>query len=247
VAGKTPNYEEFETGRRDRLRRQMQAIRLGDFIGVRYNITDHTNDFEIYNIVTDPKQTHNVAVSQASLQRQMKDRVLQVRRPDGDAKRPYDNELVPSVKAGNLVSNRLDYAVYQGGWPWVPNFEALVPAKRGRATGLDLGVGPGAGAYGIRFSGYLNAPRDGEYTFHLVSDAGAQLRLHDALVIDDDFSHDGSEVTASIRLKSGLHPLRLFYRHQTGAPVLRLDYSGPGIERQSVPTAFFSTGSEVKK
>lgn len=247
VAGKTPNYEAFEAGRRDRLRRQMQAIRLGDFIGVRYNITDHTNDFEIYNIVTDPKQTQNVAVTHASLQRQMKDRVLQVRRPDGDAKRPYDDELVPSVKPGNLVSHRLDYAVYQGDWSWVPNFETLVPAKQGRVAGLDLGMGPREGMFGIRFSGYFNAPADGEYTFHLVSDAGAQLRLHDALVIDDDFSHDGSEVTAAIRLKSGLHPLRLFYRHQTGAPVLRLECSGPGIERQSVPTASLHTGSELKK
>ena len=235
MAGRTPDYPGFEALRRNRLRRQMQAIRLGDFIGVRYNVTNHADNFEIYSLVTDPKETNNLAASRADLQQQMKDRVLQVRRPDGGAPRPYDHELVPALKAGVKVGRRLDYAVFEGAWPWLPNFDQLAPVKTGRARRLNLGPRTRASHFGIRFRGCFLAPADGEYTFYLVSDAGAQLRLHDALVIDDDFNHDGSEVAAAIRLQAGLHPFCLSYRHQTGAPRLQLEYSGPRLPRQTVP------------
>src|ERR1019366_4333073 len=147
----------------------------------------------------------------------------------------YDTALVPAVRTSVLLSNQLNFAVFEGRWPWLPDFDTLVPRKTGLAAGLDLGVRSRDTDYGIRFDGYFLAPADGQYTFHLTSDAGAQLRLHEALVIDDDFNHRGAEVSASIRLQAGLHPLRLFYRHQTGTPLLRFEYAGPGIQRQSVP------------
>ena len=34
----------------------MQLIRFGKYSGVRYNIKDAQDNFEIYNVVTDPKQ-----------------------------------------------------------------------------------------------------------------------------------------------------------------------------------------------
>lgn len=237
--GKTPNYEDFAPAHRGRLRKQMQAIRVGDFIGVRYNITNHSDAFEIYNILTDPEQTNDVAASHPDLQRLMHDRVLQVRRPGGGVTRPYDRELVPAVKTDAVSSHHLNFAAFKGAWPWLPDFDTLSPVRTGRITGLDLGVRPGGSNFGLRFTGYFVAPTDGDYTFHLTSDAGAQLRLHDALVIDDDFNHDGSEATASIRLQAGLHPFRLFYRHNRGPALLRLEYSGPGIPRQAMTSAAF--------
>jgi arylsulfatase A-like enzyme len=241
LAGRTPHYPEFEPDHRDRLRRQMQAIRFGDYLGVRYNITNQATDFEIYNVVLDPKQTHNIAAVNPALQQRMKDRVLQVRRPDPDAKRPYDRELVPAAKAVGIVSNQLEYAVFSGTWPWLPSLDALTPIKQGHTTNLVVSVSRRTTNFGMRFSGYFLAPVDGEYTFYLKTDAGAALRLHDALVIDDDFSHSGAEVSGTIRLQAGVHPLRLFYRHRTGAPTLQLEYAGPSIPRQSVPSTAFGT------
>lgn len=54
--GHTPNYTDFEVQRRKRTRGQMQLIRFGKYSGVRYNIKDAQDNFEIYNVVTDPKQ-----------------------------------------------------------------------------------------------------------------------------------------------------------------------------------------------
>jgi arylsulfatase A-like enzyme len=61
--GKTPSYTEFEKSRRGKPRQQMQAIRVGDFVGVRYGVKSHSDPFEIYNVVTDPKETTDVASS----------------------------------------------------------------------------------------------------------------------------------------------------------------------------------------
>ena len=83
-------------------------------------------------------------------------------------------------------------------------------------------------------------PVDGDYNFYLTSDAGAVFRVHDATVIDDDFTHTNGEVSASIRLKAGPHPIRLTYRHLSGAAVLDLKYSGPAISKQTVPLSAFA-------
>jgi hypothetical protein len=51
-------------------------------------------------------------------------------------------------------------------------------------------------------------------------------------------------VFATILLKAGLHPLRIFYRHGAGRVNLDLKFSGPDLAKQPVPsTAFASDGS----
>ena len=57
------------------MRRQMQALCIGDYVGVRYNILAHSDNFEIYNALTDPKEARNLGgqASFAALQQQFKD------------------------------------------------------------------------------------------------------------------------------------------------------------------------------
>jgi hypothetical protein len=111
----------------------------------------------------------------------------------------------------------------------------------GKAAGLDLGLLSAKEGNGMSFKGFISIPADGDYTFSLQSDSGAQMWLHEAHVIDDDFNHTGREISASIRLQAGLHPIRIFYRHKSGTPALSLQYAGPGLEKQPVPTGAFSS------
>ncbi|MDB6122210.1 MAG: sulfatase [Pedosphaera sp.] len=243
-ATSTPDYSEFEPGHRNRTRNQMQVIGLNGYQGVRYDITSQTNDFEIYDVANDPKQITNLATNPAFavLQQQMKDQVLQLRRPDAEAPRPYDAELVPSINFVPTTNGLLNFAVYEGAWPWVPDVAMLTTASTGHVAGLDLTVRTRETNYAIEYTGFIRLQTDGDYTFYLNTDAGALLRLHDATVIDDDFTHTNGEVSAGIKLKAGLHPLRLIYRHISGTNLLSLKYSGPNIAKQSVPiTAFCST------
>ena len=236
-------------------RGQLQSIRLGDYVAVRYSITNSTDPFRLYDVVTDPHEDHDLSgdPAQAALLAHVQDLVKEVRRPDPDAPRPYDHDLVPAVQTGAQARGKLDYALYQGTWPWVPDFAALTPAATGKVAGLNVrldenragGTGGQTDNFGISYQGYVRVPADGRYTFYLTDDSGAQLWLHEIHLIDDDFNHTGKEVSATVLLKAGWHPLRLFYRHSPGTANLSLQYSGPNVVKQIVPATAFS--SDVKE
>ena len=64
---------------------------------------------------------------------------------------------------------------YEGYWENVPDFNLLQPAKTGIVTNLDLGFRTREERAALRFTGYFNAPGDGEYTFRLRSSEGGLL------------------------------------------------------------------------
>ena len=235
---KTPPYNEFAENHRGRIRRQMQALRIGDLMGVRYQVTSHAAPFEIYNVVTDPQQTNNLATQPAfaAVQQYLHDTVLRVRRPDDQAKRPYDDELVPAVKVPSAIAGVV-WRTFTQKLPWVAKLDDLKPASSG--THADLALNLPRSADSVLFTGYIEAPADGEYTFHLTANTGALLRLHEATVIDADFGHnDGSEVSGAIRLQAGRHPFRLYYhRGSAAAPELKLQWSSATFSKQEVPAS----------
>jgi arylsulfatase A-like enzyme len=243
----TPNYSVFQAAHRKRTRNQMQVIRLGDLLGVRYNIASHADDFEIYNVVADPQEGTNLAPGPryAALQQQMKDTVLQVRRPDSTAPRPYDTNLVPAVARAKTTSG-VEWRAYTGSFPWVPELTALSASSRGATNLPTLDVRPRDTNLALLFTGYLNIPAEGEFTFSLTADTGALLRLHEATVIDADYGYEGgTEARGTIRLQAGLHPFRLYYaRRARGSLALSLQWSGPGIPKQTVPAVAYLRDSQ---
>jgi arylsulfatase A-like enzyme len=245
--GKTPNYDSFSPSRRGRQRSQMQTVTVGGYQGVRYNVRSANDDFEIFDLTKDPKQTNNLALQPAfaALNQQMKERVLQLRRPNESAPRPYDSAPVPPATNSVFTNGVIEYAAFEGSWPWVPEFAALKPLRSGKVTGLDLSVRPRDENFGIAFSGFLTVPATGEYTFILKSDSGAHFRIHDATVIDDDFNRTGAEVSGSIRLAAGRHPFRLYYRHATGPRELSLNWSGPTFAKRPLASGDVSLASAV--
>jgi uncharacterized sulfatase len=235
--GSTKDYGAFDQSHRGRTRNEMQVIFHGGFKGVRYNVRAHADPFEIYDLTKDPGETSNLAAGKPAIQQEMKDRVLRLRRPDSSSASPYDSGFVPGTSAP--VSSGVQWASYQGPFPWVPDFSSLTPVATGTCAGITPAVGPGGEDFGLRFDGYLLIPADGDYTFHLPSSGGSHLRIHEATVIDDDLGRSGAEPSGSIRLRAGLHPFRLSFRHATGAAAVALEWSGPGIARQAVPAANF--------
>lgn len=235
--GRTPNYPDFDSSHQNRPRKEMQALFLEGYKGVRVDIQSHADDFEIYDVKTDLKEVNDLAVTSdyfIGLQQRMKDRSLQLRRPNADNPRPYDNEQVPSVEVAT-VRPGATWKGYEGDFPWTPKFWKESPAAMGGVIELKGNVGPENGA--VVFSGYLDIPRDGSYSFYLATDSGAILRIHDSNVIDADFGYEkGSEVAATIRLEAGLHPFSLNCLKKTGSsPKLDLKWSGPSIEKQRIP------------
>src|SRR5690606_36519145 len=66
----------------------------------------------------------------------------------------------------------------------------------------------------VTFSGYIEIPEEGEYTFQMTSSEQVILRIHDALVVDGDFqagSIDSAE--GALILQVGLHPIRIYVKN----------------------------------
>src|SRR5260370_41642539 len=139
----------------------MQALRLGDFMGVRYNVASHADPFEIYHIATDPQQQHDLGGNTefAALQREMHDTVLRVRRPDAAAPRPYDAEFVPALPAKNLAPG-VEWRAYEIAAPWVAKLDALAPSARGVQARPDLSHAPHARDFAMFFTVRIEAPAD---------------------------------------------------------------------------------------
>lgn len=246
-SGRTPDYNAFAPSHRGRKRGQMQTLRIGDFMGVRYNIQTHADPFEIYNVASDPKETNNLAAEMPTLEDQMKAMVLQARHPNDSAPRPYDNELVPSTPT-KAVTPGVQWNAFQGNYPWVPDFQNLIPVTSGLEDRPDLVKRTRDNNIGMRFMGYVNVPRDGDYTFYLTVDTGALLRIHDITVIDADFGYaGGTEASGGVRLQAGLHPFRLYYaRGSKGVPSLNFSWSGPEIPKEPIPAGAFKHATDPR-
>ena len=238
--GTTPDLAEFHPDHRGRRRRQMQMIRMGDYTGLRYDIQSHDDGFEIYDVVNDPAQTRNLARAPGmdSLENIMRDRVLQVRRPDPAAPRPYDDEPVPPV-SHRKTKKGIKWQAYHGSFPWVPAVNDLKPTKAGIASRPHAGVVDSEGEEGaLLFEGFLNIRREGDYTFYLKAPAGALLRVHDATVIDARIGD--MESKGGMLLKAGLHPFRLYCLTGTAKKsAFDLKWEGAGITIQNIPAGVF--------
>jgi signal transduction histidine kinase len=78
--------------------------------------------------------------------------------------------------------NGLDYRCFEGDWENLPHFQLLKPTKEGVATNFDVTVETRKEHVGLQFDGYIRINSDGFYTFHLTSDDGSQLFIHNTPV-----------------------------------------------------------------
>lgn len=228
--GKTPGYPEFAPQHRNRKREQMQMIRLGNYSGVRYNIVSAEDDFEIYNIVKDPQQKQNLASSATiNIQKRMKEKVLQIRRPDAGAPRPYDSAPVPAVALENPATG-LKWKLFKGDYPWLPQTAGLAARDSGTVQSIDFikQVRPVKGATYV-LEGYVLIPSDGNYSFNLKADGKAFFRIHEAALIDADYNYRPGELRRGyIILKAGYHPVRIAYKSLSDRPDLTITLTDSG-------------------
>ena len=223
----TPQYDEFDPHHRGRVRQQMQVVFVDGYKGIRTGIKSHNDDFMIFDLENDPRERMNLSGTNpyfSKLQQRMKDRVLQIRRPNETAPRPYDDAPVPAVSE-KKTNSQISWTAYEGDFPWVPQTADLQPSKSGQSSKVDAGVA--ASATIIEYRGIINAEATDTYTFKVDSDGGAILRLHDAVVVDNESVIDGDRATqGTILLEKGLHPFTLTYRKGSQRnPSLTFSYS----------------------
>jgi len=146
--------------------------------------------------------------------------------------------LLPAVNPANTI-NGLDYEYYEGNWIEIPSFSALNPVKSGIVSNFDLNPADLSSDYGFTFTGYINVPSDGMYTFYTSSTDGSNLYIDDVLVVQNGGLHDGLLIERSgiIGLKAGKHAIRVVYFFNSGTAVLNVSYAASGILKQAIPSS----------
>lgn len=79
----------------------------------------------------------------------------------------------------------------------------------------------------MRWHGWFEAPREGEYIFHVRSDDGSMLYLDGRLLVGNGGRHGAQTRKGSRWLRAGLHALRLDYQNFGGGGVLELEMRLP--------------------
>lgn len=131
---------------------------------------------------------------------------------------PRPSVTVPGAQPG------LHYAMYEGSWSRLPDFNALRPAAEGTVRNFSVAQWGSKTSFGVVFTGYITIPADGVYRFSLASDDGSQLLIGDKAVVMHDGIHGSDTRTGKISLQAGKHPIRVEYFNGDGGLGLSVTY-----------------------
>lgn len=149
--------------------------------------------------------------------------------------------LRPADNVGSSQSG-LEYAYYEGTWSSLPNFDNLTAASSGTVTNFDISQFS-ANSYGVVFTGFVEVPESGQYTFFTASNDGTKLYIGDEVVVNNDGQHTVQEQSGTIGLASGKHAIRVEYFQNGGSQELTVSYQGPGVSsKTAIPDASLSHG-----
>ena len=100
--------------------------------------------------------------------------------------------------------------------------------------------------FAFKFTGGAQGPARRRDTFSVVSDDGSRLYLDGKQLIDNDGVHGEDRKAASADLKAGEHAFTVTYFEDAGGEALRVQWQGPGFNRQPIPTdALVSIGGRA--
>jgi glucose/arabinose dehydrogenase len=134
----------------------------------------------------------------------------------------------------------LAYEYYEGTWTALPDFATLNSVEVGGVYSLTLVPRNLQYNYGFRYTGFVNVPADGSYTFYLNSDDGSRLLIGNTVVVNNDGVHTAQEASGAIGLRQGKHALTILYFQSTGTASLTASWSSPSITKQAIPNTAYS-------
>ena len=147
---------------------------------------------------------------------------------------PYPSLRVQQAAPG------LQSAYYEGKWNRMPDFTGRIALRSAVVAMPDLSlVQTSKDHYAIQFSGYINIPVTGIYSFYINSDDGSQLYLDDQKLVDNDGSHGDLEKSGDKALSAGMHRFTVNYFQNEAGQNLQVYMQGPSHEKQIIPPSLF--------
>jgi hypothetical protein len=142
----------------------------------------------------------------------------------------------PILANGKALIPGVNFELFDGVWTKLPDFDSLKPVATGNLDTLNLTPGGNRTHFAMRFKGYIDIPKDGDYTFGVASDDGSRLMIDGKEIVVYDGRHPAVEKRGEpLTLKAGKHPFIITYVQMGGQADLSLTYEGPGLPKQRIP------------
>lgn len=145
------------------------------------------------------------------------------------------NGMMGITRMANPVTN-LTYKFYHGSWDKMPDFSKLTPKKTGvLASGLfDITPRDRGDNFAFVFTGQIECPKDGKYSFTTSSDDGSVLLIDGKMVVNNDGIHANTRKNGNATLKAGKHNIEVRFFEKSGEENLHVGWSGPGFKPQNL-------------
>ncbi|THU36125.1 beta-hexosaminidase [Niastella caeni] len=140
---------------------------------------------------------------------------------------------VANTKAGLQCKYFKKYFLNTGG------MKTLQPDSQFIAPNITVPAFVSAPSFGLQYSGYIDFPETGIYSFYLLCDDGGRLMIGNKEVVNNDGQHAPLEKSGQVALKKGLHPFQLHFIEGGGGFTLQLKYSKGSGEPVRIPDSFF--------
>jgi predicted alpha-1,2-mannosidase len=147
--------------------------------------------------------------------------------------------LKVELKNAEVLVPGLKFRLYFISTTHLPEFNKMKPTKEGIVQQIGIDISPLKDYFALEFEGLLKVPQNGIYTFGILSDDGSRLIIDNTQVAILDFGHPAIERKGKIGLKKGYHAFKLQYYENCGGQSLDINWEGPGIKKQRVPSDVF--------
>ncbi|HJN55454.1 MAG TPA: PA14 domain-containing protein, partial [Candidatus Poseidoniales archaeon] len=149
---------------------------------------------------------------------------------------PIDRELAPPQ-----FLTGLNYREYSGYWNSLPDFSQLTVSKSGIASVPDLTSASQTSGFALVFTGFIEIPVSGSWTFHTVSDDGSALYINHNLVVNNDGLHGNTRRSGTVTLSEGMHAFKVTMFQKYGGRSLSVEWNVPDGPRQVIPASAYKS------
>ncbi|MDG1364160.1 MAG: PA14 domain-containing protein [Akkermansiaceae bacterium] len=142
------------------------------------------------------------------------------------------NVIYPPSEKAEQSRNERHY------WLSLDEIESGRLIQQGICNGFDLDLrGKRREGYAFRFRGLLRAPESGFYLIRMKGTDGYRIRIDQKETLLWDGLHGPEDKVTGLHLAKGDHHLAIDYFVDRNKPFFQLEWQGPGIPRQEIPSA----------
>lgn len=136
------------------------------------------------------------------------------------------------------MKSGLKYDYYKRFFVSTEDMDDLKPDESGTMDTFTIEHADREIYFGYQFRGFIKVPKDGIYTFYLLSNDGSRLFIDEKELIENEANHGAIEEPGRIALKKGFHTIKVRFFQCGGGKALKVSWKGPGFSKKEIKEGY---------